>query len=181
MEICIIRSATAKCSQFLFLPFTVQTRLTPILIIKDLPNPLFLLFFFSFFKTKTRSRKANTHKDNNEIPLRAKEVLPGNRKDFSTCQRTPLSRSESGSFFVIWTKPSENEGENGVFPTPYRQLFEIHGSKFKPDPSCDGSQASVVRVTHRVSFLRVRKDPFNRFLALCVNCFRTIRFSYLLH
>ena len=27
--------------------------------------------------------KANTHKDNNEIPLRAREVLPGNRKDFS--------------------------------------------------------------------------------------------------
>ena len=39
----------------------------------------------------------------------------------------------------------------------------------------------MVRVTHRVSFLRVRKDPFNRLLALCVNCFRTIRFSYLLH
>ena len=61
MEICIIRSATAKCSQFLFLPFTVQTRLTPILIIKDLPNPLFLLFFFSFFKTKTRSPVSYTH------------------------------------------------------------------------------------------------------------------------
>ena len=60
-------------------------------------------------------------------------------------------------------------------------FFEIHGSKFKPDPSCDGSQASVVRITHRVSFLRVRKDPFDRFLALCVNFFRTIRFSYLLH
>ena len=26
---------------------------------------------------------ANTHKDNNEIPLRAREVLPENRKDFS--------------------------------------------------------------------------------------------------
>ena len=26
---------------------------------------------------------ANTHKDNNEVPLRAKEVFPGNRKDFS--------------------------------------------------------------------------------------------------
>ena len=60
-------------------------------------------------------------------------------------------------------------------------FFEIHGSKFKPDPSCDGNQASVVRITHRVSFLRVRKDPFDRFLALCVNLFRTIRFSYLLH
>lgn len=32
--------------------------------------------------------KANTHKDNNEIPLRAKEVLPGNRKDFSFVQNS---------------------------------------------------------------------------------------------
>ena len=27
---------------------------------------------------------ASTHKDNNEIPRRAREVLPGNRKDFSS-------------------------------------------------------------------------------------------------
>ena len=60
-------------------------------------------------------------------------------------------------------------------------FLEIHGSKFKPDPSCDSGQASVVCITHRVSFLRVHKDPFDRFLALCVNFFRTIRFSYLLH
>ena len=31
---------------------------------------------------------ANTHKDNNEIPLRAKEVLPGNRKDLSFAQKS---------------------------------------------------------------------------------------------
>ena len=31
---------------------------------------------------------ANTHKDNNEIPLRAREVLPGNRKDFSFTQKS---------------------------------------------------------------------------------------------
>lgn len=37
---------------------------------------------------KRGRRKASTHKDNNEIPLRAKEVLPGNRKDFSFAQRS---------------------------------------------------------------------------------------------
>ena len=36
---------------------------------------------------KRGHRKANTHKDNNEIPLRAKEVFPGNRKDFPFTQR----------------------------------------------------------------------------------------------
>ena len=34
------------------------------------------------------AQKANTHKDNNKIPLRAKEVLPGNRKDFSCIKKT---------------------------------------------------------------------------------------------
>lgn len=33
--------------------------------------------------SKAGDQLANTHKDNNEIPLRAREVLPGNRKDFS--------------------------------------------------------------------------------------------------
>ncbi len=47
-----ICSSSVKCSQFLFLAFIVRTRFPLILIIKDLPNPLFLLFFFSFFKQK---------------------------------------------------------------------------------------------------------------------------------
>ena len=38
---------------------------------------------------------ANTHKDNNEIPLRAKEVLPGNRKDFSFCPKV--------CWFTLWS------------------------------------------------------------------------------
>ena len=37
---------------------------------------------------KTGRPKANTHKDNNKIPPRAKEVLPGNRKDFSFDQKS---------------------------------------------------------------------------------------------
>ena len=34
-------------------------------------------------RTTQSIKLANTHKDNNEIPLRAREVLPENRKDFS--------------------------------------------------------------------------------------------------
>ena len=78
-------------------------------------------------------------------------------------------------------KYRENEGETRVIPTPDRQLFEVHGSKFKPDPSCDGGQASVVCIPHRVFLLRVRKNPFNRLLALRIKLFRTLRFPYLLH
>ena len=39
----------------------------------------------------------------------------------------------------------------------------------------------MVRITHRVFCLRIRKDPFDRFLAPRINFFRAIRFSYLLH
>ena len=46
---------------------------------------------------------------------------------------------------------------------------QIHGSKFKPDPSGDGGQASVVCITHGVFLLRIRKDPFNGFFSLCIN------------
>ena len=78
-------------------------------------------------------------------------------------------------------KQGEKASENGVLPTPICQLFQVHGSQFKPDPSCDGGQASVVCIPHRVFLLRVRKNPFNRLLALRIKLFRTLRFPYLLH
>ena len=76
-------------------------------------------------------------------------------------------------------KQREKASEKGVLPTPICQLFQVHGSEFKPDPSCDGGQASVVCITHRVFLLRVCKDPFNGFFALRINLLRTFRFAYL--
>ena len=51
-----------------------------------------------------------------------------------------LSLSESRGFLAIWETINENKPENGVFPTPICQLFQVHGSKFKPDPSRDGGK-----------------------------------------
>ena len=76
-------------------------------------------------------------------------------------------------------KHREYEGKTRVIPTPDCQLFEIHGSKFKPDQSCDGGQTPVMCITHRVFLFCICKDPFNRFLALRINFFRTLCFSYL--
>lgn len=70
---------------------------------------------------------------------------------------------------------------NGAVPTPICRLFQIHGSIFQPDPSCDCGQTSVVCIPHRVFLFRLRKYSRNRFFALCINLFRTICFSYLLH
>ena len=98
---------------------------------------------------------------------------------FQTVKEPMHSSRESMGFRCRLEKYRENEGETRVIPTPDCQLFEVHGSKFKPDPSCDGSQTSVMCITHRVFLLCIRKDPFNRFLALCINFFRTLCFSYL--
>ena len=92
-----------------------------------------------------------------------------------------LSKSESMGFLRKLGKQGEKASENGVLPTPICQLFQVHGSQFKPDPSCDGGQASVVCIPHRVFLFRVRKNPFNRLLALRIKLFRTLRFPYLLH
>ena len=51
------------------------------------------------------------------------------------------------------------------------QFFQIHGSIFQPDPSCNCGQASVMCITHRVLLFRVRKDPLNGFFALRINLF----------
>ena len=48
-------------------------------------------------------------------------------------------------------------------------------------PYRDCGQASVVCISHRVLFFRIRKDSLNRFFALCINLFRTLRLPYLLY
>lgn len=44
-------------------------------------------------------------------------------------------------------------------PEPICQLFQIHGSIFKPGPLRNAGQASVVGITHRVFFFGIRKYP----------------------
>ena len=55
---------------------------------------------------------------------------------------------------------------------------QIHGSKLKPDPSGDGGQASVVCITHGVFLLRIRKNPFNGLISLCINPLAQMVFRY---
>ena len=100
---------------------------------------------------------------------------------FQSVKEPLFSSDENRGFGVFRHKNKQYLRKNGVVPTPICQFFQIHGSIFKPDPSCDCGQASVVCITHRVFLFRIRKYSLNRFFALCINLFRTIRFSYLLH
>ena len=83
-------------------------------------------------------------------------------------------------FWYIKREFGKKPEETGVFPTPICQLFQIHGSIFQPDPSCNRSQTSVVRITHRVFFFRIGKDPFNRFLSERIQVFALFRLPDLL-
>ena len=62
-------------------------------------------------------------------------------------------------------KNSKAKRGQQIPPFPCGQFFQVHGSKLKLHPVCDLSQASVLRITHRVFFLGVREDPFNGLFA----------------
>ena len=96
--------------------------------------------------------------------------------------KEPLfSLGENRVFGVFRHKNKQYLRKNGVVPTPICQFFQIHGSIFKPDPSCDCGQASVVCISHCVLFFCIYKDTLNRLFALCINIFCTLCLSYLLY
>ena len=57
-------------------------------------------------------------------------------------------------------------------------LFEIHGSKFKPDPFSNLGQASVVSKPHSVFFLGIGKDTLNRFFSPVIQSLHTVGMPY---
>ena len=89
--------------------------------------------------------------------------------------------SENRGIVILRYKYDKKLGSKGVIPTPICQCFQIHGSIFKPDPSCNCGQTSVVCISHRVLFFCVCKDPLNGFFALCINFLRTLRLSNLFY
>ena len=101
---------------------------------------------------------------------------------FSQSVKEPqLLEGKSWSFPVIWMVTNKYQCKNGDIPTPLCQLFQIHGSIFKPDPSRNGGQASVVCITHGVFLLRIRKDPLNGFFSLGVNSLAQVGLPDVLH
>ena len=94
---------------------------------------------------------------------------------FSSARKEPLLLlSESRGSNIIWRKYKHYLRNKGVVPTPVCQLFQIHGSIFQPDPSCDCGQTSVVCISHCVLLFCIRKDSFNRLFALCIDFLCTL-------
>ncbi len=82
---------------------------------------------------------------------------------------------------ILRYKSKHYPREKGVLPTPIRKFFQIHGSIFKPDPSCDCGQASMVCISHCMLFFCIGKDPLDRLFALRINFLCTLCFSYLFY
>ncbi len=55
-----------------------------------------------------------------------------------------------------------------LIPLPYRIFFQVHGSKFKPDPICNLSQASVKCITHGILFFCIYKYTFYCFFSFFI-------------
>lgn len=65
--------------------------------------------------------------------------------------KEPLfSIGESRGSDVIYAENSCKVRKYGAFPALYCQFFQIHGSIFKPDPTGNSGQATVMCVTHGV-------------------------------
>ena len=106
---------------------------------------------------------------------------PKVRAFLQSVKEPQFSLGENWGFGVFRRPNKQYSRENGVIPTPICQLFQIHGSIFKPDPSRDCGQASVVCISHCVLLFCICKDTLNRLFALCINIFRTLCLSYLLY
>ena len=106
---------------------------------------------------------------------------PALQAAFQSVKEPLFSLGENRGFYVFRHKNKQYLRKNGVVPTPICQFFQIHGSIFKPDPSCDCSQTSVVCISHRVLLFRIRENTLYRFFALCINFLRALRFPYLFH
>ena len=63
-------------------------------------------------------------------------------------------------------------------PAVYRILFQIHGSKFKPDPFAYLGKTFEICESHRVLFFCVCKHSFYRFFSLIIQLFHTCGVPY---
>ena len=65
-------------------------------------------------------------------------------------------------------------------PTPHCQLFQIHGSIFKPHPVCDLGQTSMMRISHCVLLFRIGKYALYCFFSHGIYLFAALRLTKLL-
>ena len=89
----------------------------------------------------------------------------------TVCQKTTSRPTQARAWMAENGKYNGASWRSGVLPTPIRQLFQIHRSKFEPHPAFYTGQTSVVCISHRVLLLRVREHALYCLFALCIKLF----------
>ena len=69
-----------------------------------------------------------------------------------------FSKHEDWRFIIKRSKNHDIGSKIRSIPLPNSNLFEVHGSIFKPHPSRNPGQTSVVRITHGVLFFCISKN-----------------------
>ena len=89
--------------------------------------------------------------------------------------------SESRGFGKNGEEKSEEMLKTRSIPTPHCQLFQIHGSIFKPHPVCDSGQTSMMRISHSVLLFCIGKYALYCFFSHGIYLFATFRLPKLLN
>ena len=88
-----------------------------------------------------------------------------------------FSRPKAGHSIIKGSKNHCIESKNGSIQLPNSSLFEIHGSIFKPRPSRNPGQTSVVCITHGVLSFCIGKNTLYGLFSYVIELLATFDFS----
>lgn len=88
-----------------------------------------------------------------------------------------FSRPKAGHSIIKGSKNHYIESKNGSIQLPNSSLFEIHGSIFKPRPSRNPGQTSVVCITHGVLSFCIGKNTLYGLFSYVIEFLATFDFS----
>ena len=128
-------------------------------------------FYINYRALKNKCRKGGPFDHPNRIKIFQRLTMQEDRKKKKQpccsllCNRAAqlvkerqFSRHEDWRFTIKGSKNHDIGSKIGSIPLPNSNLFEIHGSIFKPHPSRNPGQTSVVRITHGVLFFCIGKN-----------------------
>lgn len=111
------------------------------------------------------------------IPPAAPWVSPYRTHPFQLVKERRFSKHEDWRFIIKRGKNHDIGSKIRSIPLPNSNLFEIHGSIFKPHPSRNPGQTSVVRIPHGVLFFCISKNTLYGLFSHGIEFLATFGFS----
>ena len=96
---------------------------------------------------------------------------------FQLVKERQFSKHEDWRFIIKRGKNHDIGSKIRSIPLPNSNLFEIHGSIFKPHPSRNPGQTSVVRIPHGVLFFCISKNTLYGLFSHGIEFLATFGFS----